>query len=418
MTPQVTTLDNGVTIASDPMDTVETVSVGAWVGVGTRHEPDEINGIAHLLEHMVFKGTARRSAYDIAAEIEAVGGHLNAYTAREHTAYYAKVLKEDLALACDLIADLVRHPTLDATELDRERHVILQEIYQAEDTPDDIIFDHFQATAYPKQPMGLPVLGTAESIATIDQATLKRFIDEHYVGARTVIAASGRLEHDHLVELVAEAFADLPKGHVNGETKASYVGGDFRGERPLEQMHVLLGFEGLSFADGDFYAASVLSTLFGGGMSSRLFQEVREKRGLVYAIQSFLSCYDDGGTFGIYAGTGSEQVGELMPLICDEISSVAKTASDEETARAAAQLKASILMGRESTSGRAEQLARQIMIFGRPLTTDEVVTGIEAVDAAAVKRVAKRMFSSAPTLAALGPAAGMRGFDRQEARIA
>lgn len=418
MTPKVTTLDNGVVIASDPMDTVETVSVGAWIGVGTRHEPDEINGISHLLEHMVFKGTDKRSAYDIAAEIEAVGGHLNAYTAREHTAYYAKVLKEDLALACDLIADLVRHPTLDQIELDRERGVILQEIHQAEDTPDDIIFDYFQQTAYPGQPMGLPVLGTEESIADIDRTTLRKFLEDNYTGARTVIAASGRLDHDHLVELVADAFADMPTGSANGEATASYVGGDFRGERALEQMHVLLGFEGVSFADDDFYAASVLSTLFGGGMSSRLFQEVREKRGLVYAIQSFLSCYDDGGTFGIYAGTGSEEVRELMPLICDEIESVAKTATEEETRRAAAQLKASILMGRESTSGRAEQIARQIMIFGHPLTAEEIVDRIEAVDADAVMRIAKRMFSSAPTLAALGPAAGMRGFDRQEARIA
>jgi predicted Zn-dependent peptidase len=417
MTIEVTRLPNGLTIASDRMAAVETVSLGTWVGVGTRHEPAAINGVAHLLEHMAFKGTARRSAYDIAREIEAVGGHLNAYTSRESTAYYARVLAEDAPLAVDIIADILQHPTFDGEELTRERAVVLQEIGQAYDTPDDNIFDRFQETAYPAQAIGRPVLGTGEIVNSIDRDTLRGYMTRHYAGETMVLAAAGKIEHTHLVDLVTHAFTDLPRTADTDSEPAIYQGGDYREDRDLEQVHVLLGFDSVGYLDPDYYAASVLSTLFGGGMSSRLFQEVREKRGLVYSVYSFVSAYRDGGLFGIYAGTGEKEVADLVPVVCDELSKLAGDATDEEVVRARAQLKASILMSLESTNARCEQLAQQILIYGRPLTVAEVVQKIEAVDADQVRRLAGRLANGRPTLASLGPIGGVEAFDRVAARF-
>ena len=417
MSIDVTRLPNGLTVASDRIATVETVSLGAWVGVGTRHEPAAINGVAHLLEHMAFKGTERRSAYDIAREIEAVGGHLNAYTSRESTAYYARVLADDAPLAVDIIADILQHPTFDNEELTRERAVVLQEIGQAYDTPDDNIFDRFQETAYPGQAVGRPVLGTGEIVSRIDRDTLRGYMSRHYGGQTMVIAAAGKIEHARLLELVTDAFADLPREAESGAEPAVYQGGDYREKRDLEQVHVLLGFNSVGYLDADYHAASVLSTLFGGGMSSRLFQEVREKRGLVYSVYSFVSAYRDGGLFGIYAGTGEKEVGELIPVICDELGKLAADATEEEVIRARAQLKASILMSLESTNARCEQLAQQILIYGRPLTVDEVVRKIEAVDADQVRRLAGRLAAGRPTLSSLGPIRRVEAFDRLAARF-
>ena len=418
MSVEVTTLSGGLRVASDSMDTVETATVGAWVEVGTRDERAEVNGVSHVLEHMAFKGTRRRDARAIAEEIESVGGLLNAYTSREHTAYFAKVLKEDLALAVDIIADILQHSVMDADELERERAVIIQEIHQAHDTPDDIIFDHFQATAFPDQALGRPVLGSEELVQRVGRETLLDYMADHYSAPRILVSAAGRVDHADLVGLVEESFGELPAPRAPSHEPARYAGGDYREERDLEQVQLVLGLEGMAYDDEDFYAATVLSTLLGGGMSSRLFQEVREKRGLVYAIYSFFSCYTDGGVFGIYAGTGERQVEELIPLVCDELAKVADDVGDEEVVRARAQLKASILMSLESTSARAEQLARQLMVFGRPLATDEIVGRIEAVDTDAVTRVARRLRSSAPTFAALGPIGRIEAIERIRDRLA
>ena len=417
MTVQVTQLKNGLTVASAHMPAVETVSLGAWIGVGTRHEPAKINGVAHLLEHMAFKGTERRSAYDIAEEIEAVGGHLNAYTSRENTAFYAKVLAEDAPLAVDIIADILQHPTFDDDELQRERAVILQEIGQAFDTPDDIIFDHFQETAYPGQALGRPVLGTSEIVSGINRGTLKSYMARHYGAGTMVLTAAGKIKHARFVDLVTQAFDSLPHVTDTKVAPAEYRGGDYREGRELEQVHLLLGFESVGYRDPDYYTASVFSTLFGGGMSSRLFQEVREKRGLVYSIYSFSSPYHDGGLFGIYAGTGESEVEELIPVICDELSKASHEAGEEELTRAQAQLKASILMSLESTGARCEHLAQQIMIYGRPLEVREIVERIEAVDVAAVRRFAARLAASRLTLASLGPIGRVEAFDRVAARL-
>jgi predicted Zn-dependent peptidase len=316
MSVRVTALDNGMRVLTDRMDSVETVSIGVWVDVGTRHEPSQINGVAHLLEHMAFKGTEHRSALDIAAEIEAVGGHLNAYTSREHTAYYAKVLRENLALAVDILADILQRSVFDPKELERERAVILQEIGQANDTPDDIIFDLFQERAFPDQAMGRPVLGRADIIRRIDRDTVAGYMRRHYAAPGMLLAAAGNVDHDTLVALASKAFAGLPADRAARSEPARYVGGELREERDLEQVHVVLGFPGFPFGDADYYAASVVSSALGGGMSSRLFQEIREKRGLVYAIYSFTHAYSDGGLFGVYAGTGEEEVEELMPVLC------------------------------------------------------------------------------------------------------
>jgi predicted Zn-dependent peptidase len=417
MTIQVTRLDSGLTVASDTMDRVETVSLGAWVGVGTRHEPAEINGVAHLLEHMAFKGTQRRSAYQIAEEIEAVGGHLNAYTSRESTAYYAKVLAENAPLAVDIIADILQHPTFDEDELTRERAVVLQEIGQAHDTPDDSIFDHFQETAFPVQALGRPVLGTSEIVSGIDRQTLSDYMTRHYGAETMVLAAAGKIEHERFLELVSEAFDALPRGSAGTLEPASYRGGDYREGRELEQVHVLLGFESIGYLDDDYYAASVLSTLFGGGMSSRLFQEVRERRGLAYSVYSFASAYRDGGLFGIYAGTGEGEAAALIPVICDELGKLATEVREEEVTRARTQLKASILMGLESTGTRCEQMAQHILVYGRPLSVEEIVAKIEAADLAAVRRVATRLANGHPTLASLGPIAQVEDFARVVARL-
>lgn len=415
---RITRLGNGLTIATDHIPHVETVALGAFVGVGTRHESPSENGVAHLLEHMAFKGTATRSARDIAEEIEAVGGLLNAYTGRESTAFYAKVLKEHAPLALDIISDILLNPAFDEQELKRERQVILQEIGQAHDTPDDIIFDHFQETAFPDQGVGRPVLGRSEIIQKLGPADLRSYMRRFYGAETMVISAAGKIDHDAFVEMAAKAFDGLPSVEAETAEPASYVGGDYRETRELEQVHVILGLPGVGYRDPDYYASAVLATLLGGGMSSRLFQKLREERGLVYTVFSFHNAASDSGLFGVYAGTGQDEVAELMPVVCAEIADVADTIAEAELDRARAQLKASILMSRESTSGRCEQLANNLLIYGRPLTTQEIVDAVEAVDADQVRKLAQRLAASRPTLTSLGPVDRVEAFDTVAKRFA
>jgi len=417
VTVRHTTLESGLRIVTHTMDAVETVSVGVFVDAGTRNEPVEINGVAHMLEHMAFKGTKRRSALDIVAEIEEVGGHLNAYTSREHTAYYAKVLKEDAPLAVDILADILQHSTFEPEELARERSVILQEIGQAHDTPDDLVFDNFQATAFPDQPLGRPVLGDAERVSGMSRDAIIGYMDQAYGTGSMVLAAAGMIEHDHLVALARHLFRDLPDRRPLGNETAEYRGGAHMEDRELEQVHLTVGFPGVGMHDPDIYAATVMSTLFGGGMSSRLFQEIRERRGLVYSIHSYSSSYSDCGLFGIYAGTGEEEIEELMPVLADEIRRLAGTVEEDEVRRARNQMKAATLMSLESTSSRAEQLGEQMLVFGRPLPIDEIVARIDAVDVEAVRHVANRIFGGPPSLAAIGPLGRMMPHDRFAERL-
>ena len=411
MTIMLTKLPSGLTVVTDHMESVETISIGVWVGSGTRNERSEWNGIAHLLEHMAFKGTGRRTAQAIAEEIEAVGGQLNAYTAREHTAYYAKVLSDDLALAIDILADILQNSSFDPTELERERSVVLQEIGQARDTPDDIVFDHFQAAAFPDQPMGRSVLGTTDIVGHMGRDALFDYMRSQYAAEKMILAAAGRVDHTRLVELAREHFLGLlPNGHFKPDP-ARYVGGEIREERALEQLHLVVGFDGVPFDDPDYYAASALSTLLGGGMSSRLFQEVREKRGLAYNIYSFGSSYSDSGLFGIYAGTSESMVDELVRVVGGETVAIADKVGQGEIDRARAQLKASILMALESTGARCERLATNLLVYGRIIPIEEIVAQIDAIDETAIRRVARRILESRPTIAAVGPTRTLDAYD-------
>jgi predicted Zn-dependent peptidase len=414
---RLTTLDNGLTVATDAMPSVESASVGLWVGVGTRHEKPSENGLAHLIEHMVFKGTTRRDAATIAREIEDVGGHMNAYTSREQTAYYAKVLADDVPVAVDLIADIVQNSVFDPAELDRERSVIVQEIAQVNDTPDDVIFDHFQTAAFPDQGLGRPVLGTSEVVRSVPRQSLVDYVAQSYGGDACILSVAGKVDHDRVVEMAAERFASMPAKTTKTTDAGAYSGGEIRVERELEQLHVILGFRGTSFSDPDFYTLQVLSMIYGGGMSSRLFQEVREKRGLAYSIYSFTSAYLDDGLLGVYAGTGADEVGEVMPVICDQLRAIPDELHESELARAKIQLKSSLLMSRESTSARCEQLANHFLIHGRAPDLADIIENVEKVDQAAIRRVVARLLSEPPTLTAVGPTGTLESYDGIRARL-
>jgi len=418
---KITTLDNGLRVATVAMPSVQTASVGVWIDAGARHETPEVNGVAHMLEHMAFKGTERRSARVIAEEIENVGGQLNAYTSRENTAYYARVLADDLPLATDMLADILQHSTFEPEEMERERGVILQEIGQTLDTPDDLIFDLFQETAFPEQSLGRSILGPAEIVQGMTRDQLTGYMAAHYAPENMVLAASGKVEHDRLVDLGAKLFQNLPARVTEARDVEAgrYARGDLRRQRELEQVHLILGLPAFSYHDDDFYALQVLSAMLGGGMSSRLFQEVREKRGLAYSVFSFAACYRDTGVFGIYAGTGEEQTAELVPVLCDELAELMNNASDEELARARAQIKASLMMGLESCFAQSEDIARQLLIFGRRIPQEETIAEIDAVDAAAIKRVGARLIEGQrPSLAALGPVSKLPSLDTVAARLA
>jgi len=371
-----------------------------------------------MLEHMAFKGTERRSAREIAEEIEAVGGYLNAYTSREHTAYYARVLKEDIGLGLDILADILQHSTFEASELERERGVIVQEIGQAQDTPEDIIFDYLQEVAFPDQPMGRAILGTVERVKSFDRETLMCYMAEHYHGPRMVLAAAGAVDHDDILRRAGETFRALPPSQPRPVVPGRYRGGEFRKKKKLEQAHLLLAFEGVPYEHADYYVSEVFVNALGGGMSSRLFQEVREKRGLAYSIYAFANSYFDSGLLGIYAGTSEADLSELVPVIAGEIEALAQSASEEETHRARAQLKAGLLMSLESSSSRCEQSARQMLIFGRVVPLDEIIARVDAVDAAAIRRFAHALAKRGkPAVAALGPIAQLESYERLAARF-
>lgn len=407
MTVRITTLDNGLRIITDDLPGIASATLGTWVAVGARHEPPELNGISHFLEHMAFKGTTTRTAQQIVEAIEDVGGHLNAYTSRENTAYHARVLQEHIPLAVDLIADILQHSTFEECEIERERNVILQELGQALDTPDDIIFDYFQETAFPNQPLGRPVLGRPEIIRGISQKDLKGYMDHHYTASRMVFAAAGSVDHDQIVELCLKHFTALPQHSPQPYEKATYKGGYFAETKDLEQVHLLIGFKSCAYGDADYFPFAVFSSLLGGGMSSRLFQEIREKRGLVYSISSFNSVFRDGGVFGIYAGTSENHVHELIPALQGVLRTFKETLEEKELMRSRAQFKAELLMSLERTSVRCEQLAQHMLIYGRPISYEEIIEKVNAVTREDVIRVAHALETGPITLTSLGPSGGI-----------
>lgn len=407
MSVKVSTLPSGLRIVTDEMAHLETASLGVWVGAGSRHEQAEEHGLSHLLEHMAFKGTRRRSARDIAEEIESAGGDLNAATSSEHTAYYAHVLAADTPLALDILADILTESSFDLNELEREKGVILQEISAVEDTPDDLVFDLFNAAAFPGQPIGRAILGTPENVSNFGREAIGSYLGRHYRSASMIIGAAGAVNHDEIVEEANQKFNNLADGSrqaaYNGPVAAEYKGGDTRLKRKLEQAHIVIGFEGLPYEHEDQYAMQIFANSLGGGMSSRLFQEVREKRGLAYTIYAFHWGYADTGLFGFYAATGAKDIAELMPVALDCMAETAATLTEAELRRAKAQMKVSLLAALESPGARAEQIARQLMIFGRVLSRAEMIEKIDNLSLENVRRAGARALKTSPTVAAIGP---------------
>jgi predicted Zn-dependent peptidase len=407
LTIQQHTLSNGLRIVTEHMPGLQSTSIGIWVLAGGRHERIEQNGIAHFLEHMAFKGTATRSALQIAEQIEDVGGYINAYTSREMTAYYARVLQDDVALGLDIIADILLNPVFDPAEIEVERGVILQEIGQTLDTPDDIIFDWLQEQAYPDQPLGRTILGPTERVSQFGKADLDSFVAEHYGPNQMILSAAGAVDHDAIVRQAETLFGHLRPVHRAASLlqPARFVGGERRENKALEQVHFALAFEGPTYRDPAIYTAQIYATALGGGMSSRLFQEVRENRGLCYTIFAQAGAYEDTGLTTIYAGTSAEQIAELAHLTIDEMKRAADDMSAAEVARARAQMKAGMLMGLESPSSRAERLARLLSIWDRIPSIAETIAHIDDVTTGDVKTFAAQMAGQAGAAMALyGPA--------------
>jgi predicted Zn-dependent peptidase len=407
MSAEVTRLSNGLTIVTETMPTLESAALGVWVKAGARDEAPEEHGIAHLLEHMAFKGTTRRSARQIAEEIEDVGGELNASTSVETTAYYARVMRDDVPLAVDMLADILLDSRFDEEELEREQHVILQEIGAAEDTPDDIVFDHFQESAFRDQIIGRPILGTRESVKSFTPEALRAYLDRHYTPGEMIISAAGAVSHQDMVDRVGAAFGSIESrraAHAPRRDPAAYTGGEFREEQDLADAQMVLGFEGRPYYQHNFYAAQILSIILGGGMSSRLFQEIRETRGLCYAISAFHWSFSDTGIFGIHAATGAEEMAELAPVIVAELMRAAEGITQKEVDRARAQMRSSLLMSQESPASRAGQNARQLMFKGSVISNTELLDRLAAISAERLSDLAGQTFVDArPTLAAIGP---------------
>jgi predicted Zn-dependent peptidase len=408
MSVEVTRLPTGLLVVTDAMPHLETASLGVWVGSGSRDERPDEHGISHLLEHMAFKGTSRRTARQIAEEIEAVGGDLNAATSIETTAYYARVLRANVPLALDVLSDILADPSFDSEELRREQNVIVQEIGAAEDAPDDLIWDKLQETAFADQPIGRSILGTPATVRSFDRARLAAYLSRNYRSSDMVVAAAGAIDHQAVVAEVERRFASFAGPRPPTSDPARFVGGSRIETRDLEQAHIALGMHGLPYRDPNLYSLQVFTNVLGGGMSSRLFQEVREQRGLCYAIYAFHAPYSDIGMFGLYAGTDAADVAELMRVVVGEINAAAETINEAEVARAKAQMKAGLLMALESSSARAEQLARQLFNWGRPVPLDELVEKIEAVTVESARAAGRALIARGrPAVAALGPGAGL-----------
>ncbi|MCM1324276.1 MAG: insulinase family protein [Acetobacter sp.] len=398
-----TTLKNGLRVITAERPQIETVSLGIWVNTGSADEKNENNGISHFIEHMVFKGTKKRNSLQISEDIENVGGATNAYTSRHFTCFYAKMLKDDVELAADVLCDFITSPTFDAEEMVKEKEVVVQEIKQSADAPDDLAFDYFQEAAFPNQASGRSILGTPELVRGFTKERMLEYMHTHYTADNMVIAAVGKVNHDAFVKMIEERMASVPSTCDYVADKQVYIGGSRLECKKIEQTHLVLGFEGASYRDKDYYQYSVLSTIFGGGMSSRLFQEIREKRGLVYTINSFNQALEHTGVFGIYAGTTPKELHELLPVVTDEIKKIMnEPVTDVELNRAKTQIKASLLMSLESSSTTAEIIARQMLLFKRVIPTDEIVAKIEGITKDDLLNLAQRIFVSTPTYTLLG----------------
>lgn len=414
---KITKLDNGVTVVSEAMPGVATATLGVWVGAGSRHERADEGGLSHLIEHMAFKGTKTRSARRIAEDIENVGGDINAATSAEGTSYTARVLGEDTEIALDVIGDILTDSVFDDGELAREKSVILQEHAAIEDTPDDVVYEAFTEAAFPNQPMGRPIIGTPQTINSFDRDAIQAYIAREYTPDRIVLAAAGAIEHERIVASATRHFGGLAPVQAPETVPGLYGGGEKRLPKKLEQANVVLGLPGLSFRDENYYALHIFAQVLGGGLTSRLWHEVRETRGLAYEIQSFHWSFYDCGLFGIGAGTSGGDLAELMDVTLEATIRAAADADTVEVARAKAQLKVALLSALETPGGRIERNARQILAWGRVIPASEVIAKVDAVTVDHVRAAGKRLLSGAPTLAAIGPIKKLPGLDRIAATL-
>jgi predicted Zn-dependent peptidase len=416
-----TTLPNGIRIVTDKLAGAESIALGIWVGVGTRHEDLAQNGIAHMLEHMLFKGTQKRTAKDISEVIEDAGGHMNAYTGRETTAYYIHILKDHTDLALDVLSDMLQNSIFPEDELERERAVILQEIHMYEDTPDDVVFERAQMAAYPHQALGASGLGTIDIVKNIKQADLKNYISSRYTADRIVISAAGAVDHEDFVKKVERAFANIPPANttktIPGFVTANYNPTPSLVEKDTEQAHLVIGFSGISHHDPRYSAMRILSSVLGGGTSSRLWQEVREKRGLVYSVYSFRDSYEDAGHFGVYAGSSPDNLTELVPIMLDEIVKIQDGITEHELARAKMQIISGARMGREKVMTRVDQQGRHMLIYGSPFDIQELINSVSAVTTADVALLAKDVFKTPMLLSAVGQLKTLMSFDDMRKRL-
>ncbi len=405
MTLQLTTLPNGLRIVTDHVPEMHSIALGIWCDVGTRYEDLKYNGIAHLVEHMMFKGTQKRSALDISSQIESVGGQMNAYTSRENTAYFIHLLKDDMPLALDILSDIMQNSNFPEAELEKERQVILQEIGMSNDTPDDLVFDLYQQTAYPDQAIGAPILGTSNIIETMPHEALAKYTAQFYTPENLVISAAGYIDHEDFVKRVEDNFSGLKSSPSPIKAPPPrYKGGNISEIKNLEQTHIVYGFQSVGRKSEEYETALLLSTILGGGMSSRLFQEIREKRGLVYSVYSHQATYRDDGQFEIYAGTGPDSIKELMPIIKDELEKVQNNdIREEELNRAKAQIRASLLMSRESMLSRADRQAKHLFHFNELPNVEQTLKRIEEVSVDHITSLAQTIFKGRSTTAILGP---------------
>ena len=420
MTIQITTLSNGLRVATDTMKEAESVVIGAWVGVGTRHEPWPANGVAHLVEHMMFKGTKKRSSYALSTAIENKGGMMNAHTTREETAYYARVLPEDADRATDIIADMLQHSVFDPKELDREKQVIIQEIGRDLDSPEDYVFDLMHQLAFPNQKIGRSILGSPAVIAKLPRTTAMDYVRKFYHAGNMVMVGVGKIEHQAFVEMVKARFRKLPKGKTPKHEKARIVSGGKLEAKEIEQLHLILGYPapGIHSPARVSYPARLLSVLLGGNSSSRLFQKVREKRGLAYTVNSGVTAFNDAGIFQIYAGTDPARAKELVSVIGQELRDVTQNITASELARAKEQGRADLLMGQENVMLRADVLGHQLLSFNKTISTESILKKLMNVTEDDVRAMATKLFRRRPIVTALGPLGELGNYRAVAERLA
>lgn len=402
---KLTQLDNGMKIVTRTMESLSSVALGYWVKTGGVFENSTNWGISHFLEHMAFKGTTTRTAKQIADEVESVGGYLNAYTSKEVTAFHSKLLGSDKAVAVDILSDILLNPTFLSEELERERGVILQEFFQTQDTPDDIIFDHFQRVAFgDNQSLGMAILGTEERISKISADDLRGYMSRYYHADNIIFAAVGNVSHDEIINDFSQKYFEKFDRSATEvpQNDFKYVGGSYSDIRDIEQVHAVVGFEGLSCKDPDYYTMAIFSAILGGGMSSRLFQEIREKRGLVYSIYSFSNSYAKNGVFGVYAATTANKLKELSEVLAVELLKMQETITEKEFKRIKAQFKTSLLISAENNTSSCEQLVNQAAIFGHPISREEILSKIEAITIDDVERIAKKILKSKTSIVTVG----------------